>query len=82
MRTDQLSPDELAEQQFYQLIYTLFYVSFSGAIMSVVYFVFNYIYTAIRRRMVCSVQISSSDDIYKMVLDFLTQKGFLKGSMT
>ena len=71
-----------AEQQFWQMIYTLFYVSFSGFIMSMIYFVFNYVYTSIRRKMTCSITISSSDDVYRMVLDFLASKGFLAGSMT
>jgi hypothetical protein len=63
-------------------MYTLFYVSFSGFIMSMVYFVFNYVYTAIRRRMTCSVTVASSEDLYKMVLDFLGSKGYLHNSMT
>ena len=64
------------------MIYTLMYVSFSGFVMSMIYFVFNFAYETVRRQLTCSITLSSSDAIYKMVINFLTQKGFLKGSMT
>ena len=47
-----------------------------------VYYVYNVVYEYIRRRLVCSITINGSDDIYKMVIKFLTEKGFLQGSMT
>lgn len=61
---------------------TLIFVSLSGFAMSMVYYVFNLIYEQVRRRIVCSITINSSDDVYKMVIGFLTQKGYLQGSMT
>ena len=61
---------------------TLFYVSFSGFIMSIVYFCFNFVYTSIRKKMTCSITISGTDDVYKMVLDLLNSKGYLSNSMT
>lgn len=63
-------------------MYTLFYVSFSGFIMSMIYFVFNYVYNSIRRKLTCSITITSGDDIYKMMIDFLSSKGYLQNSMT
>jgi mitochondrial chaperone BCS1 len=46
------------------------------------YYVISFIYNEMRRRITCSITIQSSDDVYKMVLNYLTQKGYLKGSMT
>ncbi len=66
----------------WNLIYTLTYVSFSGFIMSMIYFVFNYIYTEIRKRLTCSITINSSDNVYRLVLDYLKEKNYLQGSMT
>lgn len=50
--------------------------------MSLVYYVFNLIYDYIRRSVVCSITVNSSDDVYKIVIHFLTAKGYLQGSMT
>lgn len=61
---------------------TLIFVSLSGFAMSIVYYVFNIVYEYIRRQLVCSITINSSDGIYKMVVNFLSQKGMLQGSMT
>ncbi len=32
--------------------------------------------------MISSVTLNSSDEVYKIVLKFLTEKGYLKGSMS
>lgn len=68
-----------AEQQ---MVSTMLFVTLSGFAMSMVYYLFNLAYDQVRRRLVCSITINSSDDIYKMVISYLTQKGFLQGSMT
>ncbi len=64
------------------MIYTLIYVSLSGFLVSMVYFVINFVYEKIKRMLICSITIQSSDNIYKMVLDFLIQKGYVKNSMS
>jgi hypothetical protein len=54
----------------------------SGFVMSMVYFIFNFLKEMILRKMTCKITLHSSDDIYKIVLDFLNQSGFLKESLT
>jgi hypothetical protein len=76
-----IDPDQ-AEKEAWAMISTLITVSLSGMLMSGFYFIFNYLYYKIRGRLMCSLSISSSDEIYKMTLDFLTAKGYLKGSLT
>ena len=64
------------------ILYPLLYVTFSGMVMSVVFMFLNYIYQEIKKRLVCSVKIISTEPSYKIVLDFLIKKGFLKNSMS
>jgi len=64
------------------MMQTLIFMTFSGFLMSIVYYVFNFIYDYIKRRIVSSITLESSDDVYKIVLNFLTHKNYLKGSMT
>jgi hypothetical protein len=63
-------------------LYPLIQVTLTGFLMSAVYFIYNWIVTKLRRNFLCSITVQSSDDIYKMLLLFLTQNGYLKGSMT
>ncbi|CDW85975.1 mitochondrial chaperone bcs1 [Stylonychia lemnae] len=77
-----LSPQEKQDEQFMQMTYTLIYMSFSGFVMSIIYMAFNYVYEQIRRKLTCSITISSNDDIYKIILDYLSSKGLLSSSMT
>jgi len=52
------------------------------AFSTLFYYVITFIYNEGRKRITCSLTIQSSDDVYKMTLNYLTQKGHLKGSMT
>ena len=61
------------EEDMTMVMYTFLYVTFSGFIMSTLYMIINFVYLWIRRRLVCSITIQSSDAVYKIVLDFLSQ---------
>ena len=60
------------------LTQTFILFAFSGLF----YYIISVLYNEGRRRITCSITIQSSDDVYKMTLNYLTQKGYLKGSMT
>ena len=50
------------------LIQTMILFAFSGAF----YYVIQFLYNEVRKRTTCSISIQSSDDVYKMVMTFLT----------
>ena len=57
-------------------------ISLSTASVSAVVYVIYELYGRLRKNLTCSVTIQNNDDMYRIVLDYLTQKGFLKSSMT
>lgn len=69
------------DDQVMQMVYTMMYVSFTGFVMSTLYFIFNYVYTEIMRKTTCRITIHGNDAAYRLVIDFLKDKGFLQASM-
>lgn len=63
-------------------MYPLITMSVGGFLLSMIYMVANFIYTKIRQMLMCSVTIHSNDPLYNTALEFLTEKGFLQGSMS
>ena len=55
-----------------QMIQTMMFVTLSGFVMSMIYYVCNFVYDNIRRRLVCSITINGTDDIFKMLINYLT----------
>jgi hypothetical protein len=58
--------------QLWLILSPMISVTIIGAIGSAMLYAFNYIYHFIRLRLICSITLQGSDDLYKMVLDFLT----------
>lgn len=59
-----------------------FALGLGGLFTSALYFVYGLIYEYIERRMITSVAIDNYDPVYKWLLQFLTEKGFLADQMT
>ena len=70
------------EDQVYQMVLHLMIMSFSGIIITAFYYLQDQISGFFFRRVACSITLDNKDEIFKIVRRFLTEKGFLKGSMT
>ena len=46
------------------------------------YYIANLIRQEIKKRLTCSIRIESSDEVYRKVLKFLTEMGYLQHSMS
>ena len=57
-------------------------LSATTAVLSGLYFAINEIKNYIMKKLTSCLTIQSNDPIYKIVLDYLTNKGFLSDSMT
>ena len=57
-------------------------ISLTTGLLSVAYFVLNELFNYLRKGLTSSITISSGNDIYHIVLEYLTLKGFLQQSMT
>ena len=66
-----------ADEEVWKLMMSLLYMSVVGGITSFVLYMLNLAYAKIRMQLTCSITLQSSDDIYKMVLDFLTMNNYL-----
>ena len=53
-----------------------------GLISSTIYFLYGLIYEYIERKMITSVAIDNYDPVYKWLLQFLTEKGYLADHMS
>jgi len=60
----------------------LFAVGLGGLITSAFYYAINMIQEYITRKMICSVVIENLDPVYKWLLQFLTEKGYLADQMS
>jgi hypothetical protein len=58
------------------------WISLSGFMITSFYTMANMVWEWITRKIYCSLTIRSNDDIYKIVINFLTEKELLTGSLT
>ena len=59
-----------------------FQTFFVSSLLGALYFILNFIYQEIRKHLTCSISMESSDKIFRKTLKFLTEKGYLKHSMS
>jgi predicted helicase len=64
------------------MTYTMLFMTISGFILNWLYRAFDYTYSEIRKKLVCSITLQSKDDLFKIVRSYLTHAGYLQGSMT
>jgi chaperone BCS1 len=61
----------------------LFYMmGLGGMLTSLLYYVYGLAYEYVQRSLITSVQIENMDPVYKWLLQFLTEKGYLADQMT
>lgn len=65
-----------------QIVPLLFALGLGGLITSVFYYVMSMLQEYITRRMICSVVVENLDPVYKWLLQFLTEKGYLADHMS
>lgn len=65
-----------------QLLALLFTLGLGGLITTTFWYTFNMIKEYLTRRMITSVVIENLDPVYKWLLQFLTQKGYLADQMS
>lgn len=81
-RIENLSAAEQAENEYITLLYNFLLMTSIGFATSLIYMLFAFVKEWVMRRLTCRIKLHSSDDIYKIVLDFLNQSGYLKESLT
>ena len=65
-----------------QILALLFALGLGGAITGMFYYVVSMIQEYLFRSMITSVVIENMDPVYKWLLQFLTQKGYLADQMS
>lgn len=63
------------------ILYPFLLTAFSGALLSAVYLISQALYQKIKNLLFASIEIESMDPIYSWLLDYLTELGYLKGSV-
>jgi hypothetical protein len=64
-----------------QLVPLMFALGLGGLITSAFYYLISMIQEYITRKMICSVVVENLDPVYKWLLLFLTEKGYLADHM-